>query len=54
LTRDDGLDRLRFTRRTQKALDFVYRSAVIIQQSDSVGSGSSELGSGSKENRSSH
>lgn len=54
LTRDDGLDRLRFTRRTQKALDFVYRSAVIIQQSDSVRSGSSELGSGSKENRSSH
>ncbi len=37
LTRDEGLDRIRFTRRTQKALDFVYRNAVIIQQSASVG-----------------
>lgn len=54
LTRDDGLDRLRFTRRTQKALDFVYRSAVIIQQSDSVRSGSSKSGSGSEEDQSSH
>lgn len=54
LTRDEGLDRLRFTRRTQKALDFVYRNAVIIQQSDSVAGGSSKSGSGSEENQSSH
>jgi trigger factor len=54
LTRDEGLDRLKFTRRTQKALDFVYRNAVIIQQSDSVRSVPSGLGSGSEEDRSSH
>ena len=52
LTRDEGLDRIRFTRRTQKALDFVYRNAVIIQQSDSVGRTLSESGSGSEEGRS--
>ena len=53
LTRGEGLDRIRFTRRTQKALDFVYRNAVIIQQSDSVGRASSESGSGSEEDPSS-
>ncbi len=52
LTRDEGLDRIRFTRRTQKALDFVYRNAVIIQQSGSVGRMSSESGAGSEEGRS--
>ena len=36
LTRDQGLDKIRFTRRTQKALDFVFSNAVINQQSDSV------------------
>ena len=36
LTRDQGLDKIRFTRRTQKALDFVFTNAVINQQSDSV------------------
>jgi len=29
LTRDEGLAKIRFTRRTQKALDFVYRNAMI-------------------------
>lgn len=33
LTRDQGLDKIRFTRRTQKALDFVFNNAVINHQS---------------------
>jgi len=34
LTRDGGLARIQFTRRTQKSLDFVYQNARIIQKSE--------------------
>ena len=35
LTRDGGLGTIQFTRRTQKALDFVYKNARMIQKSES-------------------
>src|SRR3989454_7939759 len=35
LTRDGGLDTIQFTRRTQKALDVVYKNARMIQKSES-------------------
>jgi trigger factor len=36
LTREGGLDRIQFTRRTQKALDFVYKHArIVVQKSES-------------------
>ena len=35
LTRDGGLDTIQFTRRTQKALDVVYKNARMIQKGES-------------------